>query len=299
MQQNNKNNQQRGVVYSVVAFSWWGILVPVYFKLLSSVDTVELVAHRIVWSLVFILLFMYVLKKPFKLLSILKTPTLCWGLLLTSLLITTNWLLSVWAITHGQILATSLGYFINPLISVLLGVVFLGETLNQRQILALLLVLVAVINQIWQFGQIPWIALGLAISFGIYGLLRKKFVVDAYNGLMTEVLFLLPLALGYLIWLTGTGTATIFATGIKMDMLLIATGIITTVPMIFFVNGSKLIKLSTLGFLQYLIPSLSFLVAIFVYQESLGIARLLSFMLVWLALVLISWDGFKGISRVG
>jgi len=288
-----QNDQQKGVLFTLTAFSWWGILVPIYFKSLTGVDAFEIVAHRIIWSFIFLLLMMFWLKKPPHIFNTLKKPGLRWGLFVTGLLISFNWLLSVWAITHNQILATSLGYFINPLVSVMLGVIFLGESLNNRQVFALFLVFMAVLNQIWQYGQVPWIGLGLAISFGFYGLLRKKMVVDPYTGLLVEVIFVLPAALGYLLLMIHNNSATFLSTEIEMNLLLTLSGVITTVPMILFVKGTKLIKLSTVGFLQYLIPTLSFALAIFVYQEPLGSGRLLSFALIWMALLLISWDTLR------
>jgi len=288
-----QSEQKRGVLLTVSAFCWWGILVPVYFKTLTGIDALELVSHRIIWSLVFLVILIFWFKKSQHIMPTLKQPRLVWGLAVSGLLISFNWLLSVWAITHNQILAASFGYFINPLISVLLGILFLGERLSNRQIFALILVCLAVFNQIWQFGEVPWIALGLATSFGIYGLIRKQLQVDPFVGLFIEVMIVLPLALGYLLMLLQDNTAVFLSRGWDMDLQLALAGIITTVPLVLFVKGSQLIKLSSVGFLQYLIPTLSFILAVFVYHEPMTSGKLISFALIWVALLLISWDALR------
>jgi chloramphenicol-sensitive protein RarD len=191
------------------------------------------------------------------------------------------------------VLATSLGYFINPLVSVILGVIFLSETLNRRQILAVLLVVIAIANMIWTVGELPWISLTLAISFGLYGLIRKQVEIDSFNGLLFEVLFIFPAALLYLVFLGQEGELSFATVSIGLDMLLLLSGILTILPLVFFAAGVKGINLSTVGFIQYVAPSLSFVLAVYVFNEPFSVEKLISFVLIWTALALISFDAWK------
>ncbi len=289
---NNYKEQSRGISLAVLAFTWWG-MGPLYFKLLSSIDPIEIMAHRIIWSVVVLILAIGLLKRQYKIVEILNTPSLLFGLLLSGIIISVNWLIFVWAVSNDQILATSLGYFINPLVSVALGMVFLHEKLNKTQYIALILVILAVINQILQYGALPWVSLGLAFSFGFYGLIRKKLEVDSFNGLLMEVLLIFPFAAGFLIWLYGNQLNTADSSNWNQLTLLVFTGAFTVVPMALFAASVRLINLSTIAFIQYLAPTISFILAIFVFNEPLGMAQLLSFILIWIALLFVSWDRIK------
>ncbi len=284
--------QRKSTYLAIAAFAWWGFA-PMFFKQLPNFDAYEFMAHRIVWSLFTIVPFMWLMKKKFKLLEIIRTPSVFYGLLASSCLISFNWFIFVLAIANNQLLATSLGYFINPLISVVLGMFFLNEKLSTRQYIALTLVVMAIVNQIWQFGELPWLSLSLAFSFGFYGLLRKKIKVDSFNGLLVEIIVAFPFACGFLIWKFMTSTSGSFMPKESADIIIIFSGIITIVPMALFAESVKGIKLSTVGFIQYLAPSITFMLAIFLYNEPLGSHQLFSFSLIWVALALISLDALK------
>jgi len=287
-----ENSQAKCLAYTFTAFILWGLF-PIYFKWVDQVGAYEIMAHRVLWSLVFMVLFMTAFRKRILLGTIFTTPKLFWPLVASSLLIAVNWGLYVWAVVTEQVLATSLGYFINPLVSVILGVIFLSETLNRRQIIAVLLVLIAIANMIWTVGELPWISLTLAISFGLYGLIRKQVEIDSFNGLLFEVLFIFPAALLYLVFLGYEGALSFATVSIDLDMLLLLSGILTILPLVFFAAGVKGINLSTVGFVQYVAPSLSFVLAVYVFNEPFSLEKLISFVLIWAALALISFDAWK------
>lgn len=283
------DSQTRYLLYAVGAFGFWG-LAPIYFKWIDVVSPFEIMAHRVIWSALFLWLFMIAFKREIKLAEIVATPRLLGGLILSCILISVNWFLFVWAVVNDQVLSTSLGYFINPVISVFLGMLFLGERLSNKQYFALGLVLLAIANMIWSVGELPWIALSLAFSFGLYGLIRKQLEIDSFNGLFFEVLLVLPLALGYLWYLQQAGELSFLNISLQMDGLLILGGFVTLFPLVLFAASVKGIKLSTVGFIQYLAPSLTFLLAVFYFGEPFSFDKLVSFILIWCALVLISFD---------
>ena len=287
-----ENSQLKYLGYTFTAFIMWGLF-PIYFKWLDQVDAFEIMAHRVVWSLVFMIIFMIAFRKRILLGKIVTTPALFWPLVASSLLIAINWGLYVWAVVTEQVLATSLGYFINPLVSVILGVIFLSETLNRRQMVAVILVVIAIANMVWTVGELPWISLTLAISFGLYGLIRKQVEIDSFNGLLFEVLFIFPVAIGYLLYLGMNAELSFMTMGISMDILLLLSGILTIMPLVFFAAGVKGINLSTVGFIQYIAPSLSFMLAVFVFNEPFSVEKLISFVLIWTALALISFDAWR------
>ena len=289
--------QLKYILLAVAAFGMWGLF-PVYFKWIQQVPAAEIMAHRIVWSLVFLMLFMWLFKRRFAHRKILASKKLTTGLLLSSIMIAINWCLYVWAVVDDQVLSTSLGYFINPIISVFLGIIFLGERLNFKQGIALVLVIIAVFNLIFQAGEFPWLALTLAFSFAFYGLIRKRLEIDSYNGLLFEVAVLIPIALGYLLWLTYDDSLVFTTVGLGFDLLIMLSGVITLLPLVLFAASLKGIKLSTVGFIQYLAPTLSFLLAVFIYNEPFDNVRLMSFVLIWTALILISYDAWRRLSRV-
>ena len=287
-----ENSQLKYLGYTFTAFIMWGLF-PIYFKWLDQVDAFEIMAHRVVWSLVFMIIFMIAFRKRILLGKIVTTPALFWPLVASSLLIAINWGLYVWAVVTEQVLATSLGYFINPLVSVILGVISLSETLNRRQMVAVILVVIAIANMVWTVGELPWISLTLAISFGLYGLIRKQVEIDSFNGLLFEVLFIFPVAIGYLLYLGMNAELSFMTMGISMDILLLLSGILTIMPLVFFAAGVKGINLSTVGFIQYIAPSLSFMLAVFVFNEPFSVEKLISFVLIWTALALISFDAWR------
>ncbi len=277
-----------GWLIGLFAFVWWG-LAPIYFKTIVHVSAMEILAHRIVWSIPVTLILMLVIKKRIALLTIIKDTKLLLGLLVSAMLISINWFIFTWAVTNEKILATSLGYFINPIMSILMGVIILGEKLTKIQWAAVSFVVMGVANQIFNFGEIPWIALSLATSFAIYGFIKKQLKVDPLNGFLLESSLALPFALGYVFWSLASDNAMFLNINISTDLLLLASGIITAVPLILFATAAKLIPLSGMGFLQFVAPSLTFALATQVYAEPLSIEQLMSFVFIWggLALYLI------------
>lgn len=278
---------RRGLLLAGSAYLIWG-LVPLYFKAVASVPAQEILAHRIVWSIPVALLLIVLLRQPLQLLAILKDRRLFGTLILSSLLVSTNWFIYTWAITHDRVLETSLGYFINPLLTIGLGVLVLRERLSPVQKWALLLAAVGVGWQVYARGELPWIALGLALSFGLYGLIRKRTQVNAINGFLVETAILMPVALLYLLWLEGGAGGQFGHAGLALSLLLVMGGVVTAVPLSLFAAGVQRIPLTTLGFLQYLSPSLVFLLALFVYHEPFDRDRLISFTCIWTGLALVT-----------
>ncbi|NRA83294.1 MAG: EamA family transporter RarD [Gammaproteobacteria bacterium] len=282
---------KQGVLFAVCAYVLWGIA-PAYFKLIQHVAPTEILVHRIVWSFAFVCLIIFVSSSWHKVQHVFKQVLKLPLLLITSLLIAGNWLLFIWAINNDHMLDASLGYYINPLFNVLLGTLFLGERLRKMQWLAVGIAFSGVLVEIISFGSIPWVSLALAISFGFYGLLRKKINVDAISGLFIETLFLIPLALGYLV-LVDVASFELFENRFDQTALLMAAGIVTTLPLLAFSAAAIRIPLSTLGFIQYIGPSLMLLMAVFVYDEVFAPEKAITFGLIWCALVVYSIDGYK------
>ncbi|MBV1911632.1 MAG: EamA family transporter RarD [Kangiellaceae bacterium] len=274
-----------GWIFAFSAFIWWG-LAPIYFKFVTHVSALEILAHRVAWSIPVALVMMFMVKKRIELFTILANKKLLLGLIASTVLISCNWFIFTWAVTHEQILSTSLGYFINPIMSIVMGVLLLGERLDKLQWAAVGCVVLGVANQIFNYGEVPWIALSLATSFAIYGFIKKQLQVDALNGFLVETTLALPFAGGYIIWTLVANQAVFLHHSTNTDVLLIAGGIITAVPLIIFAIAAKKIPLSAMGFLQFIAPSITFLLATQVYGEPLSSEQLLSFMLIWIGLAL-------------
>lgn len=276
---------------ALFAFIVWG-LAPLYFRALDGVPPFEIVAHRVLWSALFLaglLAFMPFTGGFARVRSVWQQPRLLALLALTSLLTSSNWLVFIWSIDAGRLLEASLGYFINPLVSVALGALFLGERLRPLQALAVTIACVGVGWRVWQLGSLPWIPLFLAGTFGLYGLLRKRAPVDAVSGLFIETVLVAPLALAWLLWLQHHGSLSFGGGGIT-DWLLPLTGVITAVPLMMFAVGARRLPLATVGFLQYIAPSLNFLVAVLLFREPFDSTQLVGFALIWLALAVYSAD---------
>lgn len=277
------NKEQKGIAFALSTFFMWGVF-PIYFKLLADVGAVQVLAHRIVWSAIILFALLYFgskLRQVFRLLSIKKVAL---NLLASGVLISINWGVFIWAVERGQILETSLGYFINPLFSILLGAIFLKERLSKASKISLFIVVIAICVQIYDLGSLPFISLILPASFAFYGLIRKKVRVPSTHGLFVETMLTLPFALGFLLYLWSVGEARLDfdSTG----FLLAFSGVVTILPLLTFNSAAKYLRLSTLGFFQYLSPSISFLVAIFLYNEPLGMLKLASFVLIWASLAI-------------
>ncbi len=280
--------QQTGLAAALFAFVFWG-LAPIFFKQLNHVDALLIIAHRVVWGLLFLALFL-MWRERSHFLSTLKIPvkTLL-GLLLSGLLIVSNWLIFVWAVTHDQILATSLGYFINPLVNILLGTMFLQERLNRAQSIALLLAASATVYLGIYLGQAPWIALALAASFGLYGLARKLLHVRPLVGLFWESMWFVIPALVYL-YITPTQSHTNESTTFT---LLVFSGLVTVLPLVGFNYAAKKLSLTYIGFLQYIAPSISFIIAVLFYGESFTHGHQVAFIGIWSALLIVSLNSLS------
>jgi chloramphenicol-sensitive protein RarD len=282
-----------GVLYAGSAFFIWG-LVPLYFSALRGVTALEIIAHRVLWSAVFLAALLAVTRGFGELHAVFARPRLLGMLALTSALVAVNWLTFVWSVNAGRLLDTSLGYFITPQVNAWLGFLFLRERLRRLQWVALLLAAAGVMNQIWLLGQLPWIALVLAASFGSYGLFRKQIRVDPITGLLVETLLAAPLAIAYLVHLWRAQAIQFFHVSRQLDAMLVLLGVVTAVPLLLFTAGAQRLRLVTLGFLQYMPPTMTFLLACFVYGEPLGVARVLTFLFIWAGILLYVVDNWRG-----
>lgn len=283
---------KQGVLYGIFAYFAWGLL-PVYWKLFQSMGAWEILAHRIVWSLIFVLIMIVITKRWRKLWEAAPGLKMKGALLLCSLLISANWLLYIWAVNSNQVMETSLGYYMNPLISVLLGVVFLKEKLRVGQWIALGMAALGVLYITVRYGQMPWVALSLALTFAFYGLAKKVVNLEAMIGLAWETIFVAPIALIYMIMLQANGTGTALELeGWKLAMLTLA-GVGTAMPLYWFAQATKRLPLSTLGFIQYLSPTIQLLSAVFLFGEKFTTTHLVSFSLIWGALLVFTISSMR------
>ena len=278
-----------GLVSAASAFSVWGLL-PIYWKFLLPVPALEIITHRVVWSVVFLLILIGLSRHLPDLLAAFRNRRALGALSVSTILLAANWLIYIWAVNSDHVLQASLGYYINPLVNVLLGMIFLQERLRRLQAAAVLLAAAGVLILTVHYGQLPWIALTIAFSFGIYGLIRKVAPVGSVEGLTVETLLLTIPGLIYLIYLEKTGNGSFLHSGLQIDLLLIGTGPITAVPLLLFTAGARRIPLSTVGLLQYIAPSGMFLLAVFIYREPFTAAQVWTFVMIWTALGIYSAD---------
>ena len=281
-----------GVIAALTAFTFWG-LVPIYYKGLQAVGAWEVLAHRVIWSVPILLLFLAVRDgKTFWKKLRLPITSIAW-LILSGLTISINWLVFVWAVANDHVLDTSLGYFGTPLINVLFGYVFLKERLTSLQVFAVVVAAAGTIYLAWYLGGLPWIAITLAISFAVYGLLRKRLKVGPMLGLLWETALMFLPALGYLIWLSSQSGQQFLQISIGIDLLLLGSGFATVLPLIWFNMAAQKLRLSTLGFFQYIAPSMSFLLAVYLYGEQFTAGHAVAFVCIWLALALVSVEPIR------
>ncbi|CAI2508632.1 EamA family transporter RarD [Serratia liquefaciens] len=280
---------RQGIFFALAAYFIWGIA-PAYFKLIQQVPADEILTHRVIWSFFFMLALITLGRNWSQVRAACHNRKRLFLLAVTALLIGGNWLLFIWAVNNHHMLEASLGYFINPLVNVLLGMLFLGERFRRMQWIAVVLAFAGVLIQLWQFGSLPIIGLGLAFSFAFYGLLRKKIAIDAQTGMLIETLWLLPVAAAYLFLFADSPTSHLSANPWSLNLLLVAAGIVTTVPLLFFTAAATRLRLSTLGFFQYLGPTLMFLLAVTFYGETVGQDKLVTFGFIWAALLLFILD---------
>lgn len=276
---------RRGLLYGVAAYGSWGFM-PVYIKAVRTVPILEVLSHRIVWAFALLLLLCWRRGELGTIRAAVGTPRTLALLAGSTAAIAINWLAYIWAVANGHVLESSLGYFINPLVNVLLGVVILGERLDRPVRIAVAVAGIGVLWMAFRAAHVPWIALTLATSFGFYGLLRKLAPVGGLAGLTIETALLSPLAGGYIAWAVANGRAGFLAGNVSIDVLLLMAGPITAVPLLFFAGAARRLPLSTLGFLQYISPSLQFLLAVFAYREPLDRPRLVAFAFIWAALAI-------------
>ncbi|HEY57864.1 MAG TPA: EamA family transporter RarD [Anaerolineae bacterium] len=281
----------QGYIYALLAYFLWGLF-PVYWKQLEGIPAIQLIGHRIVWSFVFMVLLLTVMGQLNRLRPLLRDGRVVHTYALAGLLLAGNWLTYVWAVTHGYIVEASLGYFINPLFSVLLGLVVLRERLRPWQWTAIGLATVGVGYLTLIYGRLPWIALALTATFGLYGLVTKTAPLDALDGLTLETgLIFLPAA-GFLLWQELQGRGAFGHMGLTADLLMLGSGAVTAVPLVFFGLAVRRVPLSVVGILQYLAPTLQFLLGVLAYHEPFTPTYLVGYSLVWLALVIFWVEGY-------
>jgi chloramphenicol-sensitive protein RarD len=286
-----------GYFYAPAAFLIWGFL-PVYWKSLSGVESLEIMCHRLVWSLLFTALLLGLRSELRSIPDILKNKKTAAALLFNAALISGNWLLYIWAVNSERVLETSLGYYINPLINVLLGWLVLKDGLNRRQGVAVGLAALGVLNLVVWYGKFPWVALTLALTFGSYGLVRKLAPVGALSGLFVETLIAgIPAAL-YLGALQAKGSAAFLHGGLHIDLLLIGCGIVTTMPLLLFAMAAKRLRLATLGIFQYMAPTGMFLLGVFAYDEPFTTAHMVTFLCIWTGIAMYTWDGLRKMRKM-
>ena len=278
-----------GVTFAGAAFLIWG-LGPIYWKGLLAVPALEISIHRVLWSFLLLLLLLGLGRRWHEFTMALKNLRILLTLLVTAVILLLNWLLYVWAVNNNYMLQGSLGYYINPLVNVVFGILFLRERLRSAQIVAVMLAGVAVLYLTVSYGQFPWIALALASSFGIYGLIRKVAPVGPLVGLAIETTLMAAPAVAFLIYLGASGRATFLNSGRGIDFLLLGTSVLTVVPLTLFTAGAKRINLSTVGLLQYIAPTGMFLLAVFYYHEPFLMAQVWTFIMIWVALIIYSTD---------
>lgn len=284
----SNEDSPRGFAFATAAYVMWGFL-PLYMKALNHVPAAEVVAHRILWSVPVAGAILIWLGRTSDLMAALRSPRMLgWGAV-TAALISLNWAVYVWSIQTGHALDAALGYYINPLFSVLLGALLLKERLSRAQWAAIALAVVAVAVLTIEAGRLPLAAIGLSLTWGFYALAKKQLPIGPNQGFMLEVLLLLPVGLGYVVWMSVTGTGHFLQDGPTMA-LLTGAGLVTAVPLIVYANGAKLLRLSTIGILQYIAPTMIFLTAVFVFEEPFGTARAVAFPMIWAALAVYTWE---------
>ncbi|MEW6760161.1 MAG: EamA family transporter RarD [Pseudomonadota bacterium] len=279
-----------GILSAALAFLCWGLF-PIYFHAIGEVPPMQILAHRVLWSLGFLVLVL-AFRRQWKWLGQVRQPRVFWSFVASAFLLSANWLAYIWAVTNGHVIEASLGYFINPLVNIMFGYLLLKERMRPAQWGAIAIAALGVAWLTWQSGSVPWIALFLAASFGGYGLLRKTAALGALEGLSFETMVLFPFAAVYVGWLTATGdNAFVNAPSDMTRILLVAAGPITAVPLLLFATGARKIPLSILGLLQYLSPTLQFLLGVWLFHEAFSSDRLVGFLMIWAALALFAGEG--------
>ena len=285
---------QAGILYAILAYLSWG-MAPIYFKTLQSVSATEILLQRMVWLLVFLLLVLGMRRQWAWLGLAIRQPRLVMRFSASAVILTINWYVYVWAVNHGHVIDASLGSFINPLVNVILGFVLLRERLRAGQWVTVGIAALGVAWLTWQAGQLPWIGLTIAISFGTYAVLRKTATLGSLEGLTLETLLLFPFAACALGWLAVHGESDFFAPAgtAQIQWLLVATGPVTAIPLLLFAAAARRISMALLGVLQYLAPTMQLLIGVWLYDEPFGSGRLIGYVAIWIALLLYSAEGIR------
>ena len=289
------NDTTKGVVYGLGAYTLWGSF-PLYFALFKGIPSWEVLIHRVIWSCVFLALVISILKRWPPVVAALRQPRRLGYVLGCAVFIALNWGIYIYAVETRHVLQASLGYFLTPLVNVAMGLLILGERISRLQAAAVGLAAVAILYQLLLLGELPWITLVLAFSFGTYGLMRKKVELDGLSGLFVETLLLLPLGLLTLAWLSSQGLSH-FSDSTYSALLLASSGAVTAIPLLAFAGAARRLKLSTVGFLMYINPTIQFLIALYIFHEPLSTAKLVSFVMIWVALSIYSWSAWVGRSN--
>ncbi|USH02385.1 EamA family transporter RarD [Grimontia kaedaensis] len=289
---NDAQQTRRGVMLALGAYTMWGVA-PLYFKALTDVPPMEVLVHRVIWSFFFLALILHASGGLARVKLLLKDKKRLGVLTITAIVIAANWLIFIWAVKNDLMLDASLGYYINPLINVVLGMVFLGERFRKLQWVAVILAFLGVAIQVITFGSLPWVALVLACSFGCYGLLRKKINVDAATGLFIETLVLMPMSLIYILFIASSSTSDMMQNSWGLNLLLIAAGVVTTLPLLCFNGAATKLRLSTLGFFQYIGPTIMFMLAVGLYNEPFTADKATTFAFIWTALAIFTFDAVR------
>ena len=289
--QSQHTETKSGVGYALLAYLSWGFL-PIYWKFLNTVPSMEILTHRMVWSVFFLLGLLAVQKRLGELRQLFHSPKYIFMLFGTAALLSGNWFVYIYGVNTNQVIETSLGYFINPLLVILLGALFLKERLNIWQIVALGFAALGVLNFLWNFGSLPWIALSLAFTFSLYGLFRKMIPVKPLVGLLMETVLLAPLAAVLIVFWEVDGTGS-FGNVWMTDILLIGAGVVTSLPLLWFTNAGKRLRYSTMGFIQYMTPSIQLGIGVYLYNEPFTSTHAVTFGLIWTGLLVYSFNAIQ------
>jgi len=289
MKSSDAPNDTSGLVAGIAAFVTWGI-VPGYWKLFSFIPAGEILVHRFVWTCIFMVLLLSWQQRWSEVLANLRSPRTAILCAASGIAIAINWFVFIWAVNAGRVLETSLGYFMTPLVNVLFGAILLRERLARAQLVSVLLATSAILYLTLGFGKLPWVALTLCFSFGFYGLLRKVSGAASIPGLFLETTVIVPIALGWLLHIAGSSGGHFGNANLPLSLLLLSTGIVTGVPLLWFAYAARHLRLTTLGFLQYLAPSCSFFLGVFVFHEPFRRAQMITFALIWVALIIFTVD---------
>ena len=288
-ERSEKSRETSGLIAAIAAFATWG-LIPIYWKLLGAVPATEILAHRFVWTTIFLSILLSWQRRWPEVMANVRSRSARIFCLTGGLAIASNWFLFIYAVNTGRVIETSLGYFMTPLMNVLFGALFLRERLTRLQFISVLLAALGVLNLTVGYGRFPWIAVSLCVTFGLYGLLRKQSGTGAIPGLFIETILLVPFAFVFLIYLQHSGALMFGRVGSPLSILLISTGVVTAIPLFWFGYATRHLRLITVGFLQYLSPIGSFFLGVFLYHEPFTRGHLITFALIWLALALFTGE---------